>query len=103
MLETYILTGGNGVEEALKEAGEAIAEEVKEVNAAKDTPHGEVVKKFGLPCRKLNMQLNVPYSNMYVLYAVDKGLRTWLKRPASVVIDSATYLLTITSPDYHSC
>ena len=57
MLETYILTGGNGVEEALKEAGEAIAEEVKEVNAAKDTPHGEVVKKFGLPCRKLNMQL----------------------------------------------
>ena len=29
------------------------------------------------------------------LYAVDKGLYTWLKRPTSVVIDSATYLLTI--------
>ena len=26
---------------------------------------------------------------------------TWPKRPASVVIDSATYLLTISSPDGH--
>ena len=30
-----------------------------------------------------------------VLYAVDKELHMWPKCPASVVIDSATYLLTI--------
>ena len=59
MLETYILTGGNGVEEALKTAGEAIAEEVKEVKAAKDTRHGQAVQTFGLPCRKLTMLLHV--------------------------------------------
>lgn len=50
MLETYILTGGNGVDEALKSAGGHITEEVKAVTAALDTPHGQVVQGFGLAC-----------------------------------------------------
>ena len=35
----------------------------------------------------------------FILYAVDKGLRTQPKRPTSVVIDSATHLLMISSPN----
>ena len=34
-----------------------------------------------------------------VLYAVDKGRPTRPKRPASVAIDSVTYLLTISMPN----
>ena len=34
-----------------------------------------------------------------VLYAVDKERPMWPKRPASVVIDSATHLLTVSSPN----
>ena len=57
MLETYILTGGNGVDEALKSAGDHITEEVKAVTAALDTPHGQVVQGFGLACREFTMLL----------------------------------------------
>ena len=35
----------------------------------------------------------------HVLYAADKDLHMWPKRPASVVIDSAMYLLTISLPN----
>lgn len=57
MLETYILTGGNGVEEALKGVGEAIAEEVREVFAAKESPHGQAAQSFGLACCTLSILL----------------------------------------------